>query len=101
MTETPCQTLEIFSPLVGDAFTLPFDNGTNLELVLCEASALPTHDFPGRTRDPFQLKFKGCQDFVLPQQIYHMLHPILASVSIFIVPVGKEQDGYIYQAVFN
>ena len=49
----------------------------------------------------FSLYFVGPGDFYLPQSIYRMEHDALGTLEIFIVPVGKEEAGYRYEAVFN
>lgn len=58
----------------------------------------------GQMREAFSLIFKSASPIVLPQKIYPMRNRSLADaqkVDVFIVPVGREKDGVLYQAIFN
>jgi hypothetical protein len=96
-------TATSFAPVVGDTFTLDAD-GTRLELELLEARL---HDPEGPAegesgaRAPFTLEFRGPVDPVLPQRIYGLEHPSFGTLEIFIVPVGRDDDGTAYEAVFS
>lgn len=94
-------TLNTFVPLQAQTFTLALDGGATLPLLLVEATALPGHAFPGRQRDPFHLRFKGPLSVLLDQRIHPLLHPAVGTLELFIVPIGQEPDGFIYQAVFS
>lgn len=59
---------------------------------------------PDMPREAFSLVFKSASPVVLPQRIYQMRNRSLADarkVDVFIVPIGREPDGTLYQAVFN
>lgn len=94
-------TLDSFAPLLAQSFTLDAGEGATLPLTLFEAAALPGNAFPGRQRDPFQIRFKGALEMLLEQRIYRLHHPALGALHLFLVPVGREPDGYVYQAVFS
>ena len=49
----------------------------------------------------FTLLFQGSDDVFLNQQIYAFSHDKLGDFELFIVPVGKDEKGYQYEAVFN
>ena len=58
----------------------------------------------GQAREAFSLTFRSTSQLVLPQRIYAMRNRSLADaqrVDVFIVPVGRDKDGVLYQAVFN
>jgi hypothetical protein len=38
---------------------------------------------------------------LLPQKTYPFTNPGMGKLSIFIVPIAREKDGVIYEAVFN
>lgn len=65
---------------------------------LTEARALAPVATPGAFA-PFSLLFRNVAS--LPQQIHRLVHPSLGEVDIFLVPVGRQGDATIYQAVFN
>ncbi len=92
-------TLEDFAGLVNETFSASLQD-VEVPFVLVEARPLA-----GRPdlamRPPFSLLFRNAASFLLPQQIYPMRHPRLGEVGIFLVPVARERDGFLYQAVFN
>lgn len=49
----------------------------------------------------FSVIFLGPADRMMPQHIYRLQHPQLGEMDLFLVPVGKQQSGYEYEAVFN
>lgn len=58
----------------------------------------------GQGREAFSLCFKSSSPVLLPQSTYQMRNRSIAGaekVGVFIVPIGREKDGYLYQAVFN
>ncbi len=92
-------TLEDFAGLVNETFAASLQDA-EVPFVLVEARPLPAH--PGlATRPPFSLLFRNAASFLLPQQIYAMRHPRLGEVGIFLVPIAREREGFLYQAVFN
>jgi len=100
MLAAAIDTLERFSPLVGDdRFELQLDDGSACSAALVEAKALPAPVFQGR--QPFSLLFEGPPQPLLPQRIYRISHPQLDAMHIFLVPVGRTQSATQYEAVFN
>ncbi|MHB8644748.1 MAG: DUF6916 family protein [Thermomicrobiales bacterium] len=106
-------THQFFAPLIGGFFSIAMDEGA-IDLRLVEVTPLP----PVRRRndagaaisvmgitaraEPFSLLFTGPSDRLLPQCIYHMAHPSVPEpLDIFIVPVGNQPDGFVYQAIFG
>lgn len=64
----------------------------------------PLKPQPGMVREAFSLTFKSANAVVLPQKIYQIRNRSLADaqkVAVFIVPVGRDAGGILYQAVFN
>ena len=90
-------TLETFEPCVGDAFTLSAD-GASVELVL--HSALAIGEWPGG-RQPFSLAFRGPAEPLLPQATYGLEHAELGAFHLFIVPIGRDSGGTLYEAVIT
>lgn len=50
-------------------------------------------------QEQFSLFFAG-KEF-LPQAIYSLKHDILGNFDLFLVPVEKNEKGFLYEAVFN
>lgn len=70
-----------------------------LSLVLVETKEVPG-GLPGG-RQPFTLLFRGPARPRLPQATYDFDHPKHGALSIFIVPVGADAEGTLYEAVFS
>jgi hypothetical protein len=97
-------TADSFSPAVGETFALDAGDAGRLELELLESRLhdpeAPPADASGK-RAPFSLLFRGPVDPILPQRIYHLEHPSVGAIEIFIVPVGQDAQGTSYEAVFG
>ncbi len=96
-------TVDTFSPLVGSAFVMHVDPQTRLRLNLIEAVPLgaPERAAPAETRQPFSLMFRGPRAPVAIQRIYQLENPSLGTFGLFLVPVGLDQEGMQYQAIFT
>jgi hypothetical protein len=88
-----------FSGREGEPFRLTGDDGAPLDLEL--VSVTPGAAPPAGRRRPFSLVFRGALEPVLPQQIYRFEHDELGSFELFIVPIGPDDAGMQYQAVFG
>ena len=94
-------TLDHFARHVDQIFSAVINDG-EVPFVLVEARALDaSRAMPGAARAPFSLLFRNASAFLFPQQIYAMRHPEVGEVGIFLVPIAREQAGFLYQAVFN
>src|SRR4051812_2932549 len=90
-------TKEMFRESVNTKFRLKAETSdpVELELVeLTESSSSPKHE-------QFALLFHGPQDHFLQQMIYPMEHEKLGELELFLVPIGRNQNGFQYEAVFN
>ena len=48
-----------------------------------------------------QEQFRGDRNQVFPQRIYPMKHDSIGDFDLFLVPVGRDETGTFYEAVFN
>ncbi|MGH6760862.1 MAG: DUF6916 family protein [Phyllobacterium sp.] len=94
-------TLERFAGCVGQGFDI--DLGTaSVALTLSEARPLPQENgLAGAMRSPFCLLFRSGSAVLLPQKMYRMTNATVGAVEIFIVPVARDRQGIVYQAIFN
>jgi len=92
--------VETFEPLVGSSFWVEFPTGGKVELRLTRAAKVMESEAARLARHPFSLYFVGPKSHMLRQQIYHMTHPDLEPMDIFLVPVGEDATIYQYEAVF-
>lgn len=101
-------TRETFAVRQGERFRLRAGE-EELETVLVEvvgrgvapsgkplqATGAPPH------REPFSLLFRAPRQPPLPQQIYPLDHDELGTLELFLVPVGEDDEGRYYEAVFT
>ncbi|QEE23078.1 hypothetical protein CS053_00140 [Rhodanobacter glycinis] len=94
-------TLEHFAGRLNESFAVDTGAGP-APFVLVEARPLPpVAGFHGTLRAPFSLLFRHEAAVLFPQKVYPMTHAALGQFGIFLVPVARDRDGFIYQAVFN
>jgi hypothetical protein len=92
-------TKESFVPATGSVFALPLGDGTTVRLELFEVLG---NGLQGRARrEQFALHFRGPASPALVQRTYQLEHQSLGTLEIFLVPVEKNADGMIYEAVFT
>ena len=94
-------TAESFEPHVGTSFWAEFPNGAKVELRLLRASKVMESEAARLPRHPFSLFFSGPRSFLMKQHIYRLTHESLEPMEIFLVPVGDDANGYLYEAVFT
>jgi hypothetical protein len=93
-------TLEHFASRINETFTVDLGHGKS-SFMLVEARPLPVVAVPGLIRAPFALLFHHASAVLFPQRIYQMENPGVGDFGIFLVPVARNQDGFVYQAIFN
>jgi hypothetical protein len=93
-------TVDDFAPLVGETFTLDAGEAGTLELELTAATPAGNPG-PEGTRHPFTVEFLGPSDPVAAQQTVRLNNERVGQLEIFIVPVGRDDSGTAYEAVFN
>lgn len=52
-------------------------------------------------QERFSLLFRGPNAPILAQQIYELRHPVLGECTLFLVPVGLNQQGALYEAIIS
>lgn len=93
-------SLDMFAAAAGEGFELSLGE-TTTPLTLVEMKPLPPKPFPGMQRAPFSLIFRGSSPIVLPQKIYSLTNATIGRLDLFLVPVGRDAGGVLYQALFN
>ena len=107
-------TLDDFAPHLDTGFEICLPDGRRVAATLVEAvangTAPPIRSLSGRegqdlmARDGggFTLQFVTPENFLPRQAIYHVRHPILGALDIFLVPHGPVAPrGFGYHAVFG
>src|SRR5262245_53099009 len=80
----------------------PAAHGAMLALELIEITDLGTDAAvaPAQRR-PFSLIFRQPEGAYLPQRIYSIEHAALGQLDLFLVPIGPDQRGMRYEAIFT
>lgn len=94
----PVLTFDLFRNRVGQVWVVDEPDTPPIEFTLTEAE--PLTNYAKLAREPFSLIFSA-PGGVMPQRSYDLRHDALGPMAIFLVPVGRTDDGTIYQGVFN
>lgn len=92
-----------FTPCLEQNFSIPVNEQDALAAQLIEVKELSfTSDpRPAGQKMPFSLVFQIENNDILPQQIYTMENETLGKVELFLVPIGQDEKGTRYEALFN
>jgi hypothetical protein len=94
-------TIATFEGRLGERFRMWVDGDTAVEAELIGAESLVApREGPG-TRAPFSIVFLGPTEPVFPQRIYRFEHEELGEFDLFVVPIGQDEIGTSYEAVFS
>ncbi|MFH0342561.1 MAG: DUF6916 family protein [Chromatiales bacterium] len=89
-------TKEIWADCLNERFIV----AGSIEMELLEVNSLG-HKHPRAGREPFSLVFRGPKAPVLIQKIYPLEHRSLGALDLFLVPIGPDQAGMRYAAIFT
>jgi hypothetical protein len=90
-------TAEDFRPHLGTRFRLA---GGPVGFELIEVTNL-SRTGSGGVRAPFSLVFRAPSEALLPQGIQKLEHDEFGVVELFLVPLGPDEAGMRYEAVFT
>ena len=94
-------TIELFQPRVGEPFRVIVDEKWEMPTRLSEVSVWGHEEAKTRQRHPFSLIFHARPDAVIPQAIYRIENANLEPFEAFLVPIGPDEGGMRYEAVFT
>lgn len=86
-----------FAAALHTQFGLRQDGSQSIELELIHVSELQSTP----RQEMYAIIFRGPLSAPLSQRIYQLEHEQMGMFSLFIVPVGKGEQGYEYEAIFN
>jgi uncharacterized protein DUF6916 len=75
------------------------DGQVALELVQVKGYSSNAREQSGLER--FSVFFVGPLEVKLPQHTYRLKHAKMGEFDIFLVPIGRNEQGFRYEAVFN
>lgn len=88
-------SLAYFQARQGQAFGMPEYGAVTLALI-----AVSGHPGPAGAIESYALLFRGPAQPVLEQRIHRLVHEG-DELAIFLVPVGRDDRGIKYEAIFN
>jgi hypothetical protein len=96
-------TFDQMKQCVGQNFRVEVDGREPVDLLLVRAGKVMESEAARLPRAPFSLFFLGPHEAFLPQKIYQFQHETFGPEpeGIFLVPVGKDPKGFLYEAVFT
>jgi len=90
-------TKSMFEENVNTKFWLLGDDSETYAMDLIEL----TNGYSTPRQEQFSLRFRGDRNKVFPQRIYPMKHDSIGDFDLFLVPIGRDDSGTFYEAVFN
>ena len=102
MTDLSTITHEDFEPCLGQTFLVTPEGADGLELELTQVKPLGSTDLvAGVLRQSFSLLFRGPLKPLLSQQLYRMENAAIGELLLFLVPIGPNENGMLYDVTFN
>lgn len=101
MKDLSVVTHEDFEPCLNGRFSVKTEQENGPQLELIEIKPLGERSPDARIRQPFSLLFRGPSEPMLPQQMYQLENPDCGELLLFLVPVGPDEKGMLYDTVFN
>lgn len=90
-----------FSKHVNTKFRLDLDGADNFEFELVEVKGYLSSDNEQSGMERFSIFFRGPSQPYLPQSTYSLQHDEMGQFEIFLVPIGRDDESFRYEAVFN
>lgn len=96
-------TVQTFAPQVNDTFRVFSDSSAPMDMTLIDVTDLgpASERDAAQRRAPFSLVFRGPRTGLLPQRIYRIEHHALGAFDLFLVPIGPDNEGMRYEAIFT
>jgi len=88
---------EEFAKHLNSKFRIRIDESQTVESELTEVSEL----LLSPKQERFSVVFRTSNDFFLDQGQRPLEHDVMGEFELFLVPVGRDNDGTYYEAVFN
>jgi len=97
MKMTEDLTREALTESLNSKFLMRFENAEPLELTLVSVTELPA----AAGQEQFSAIFGAPINAPIAQGIYQLEHERFGLFGIFLVPIGRDQEGVRYEALFN
>lgn len=87
----------IFAECLHHEFQRPIPEGSPISMELIEVTE--QNDNP--RLEQFTLVFRGPRELLLSQGVHPLEHEKLGRMELFLVPIGPDETGLRYEAIFN
>jgi hypothetical protein len=94
-------TQEEFSRHLKTKFRINAETPQPVELELSEVLSYRPEPNEQRGMERFSAIFSGPPDVFLSQGVYPLTHEQMGDLQLFLVPLGRDERGFNYEAVFN
>jgi hypothetical protein len=94
-------TRERFAAHVGDVFRMQVDASRAIDVELIAVEPSVRRPATEGHRAPFTIVFRAPRAAIYPQRTYRLEHATLGALDIFLVPIGFDDRGLRYEAVFS
>lgn len=88
---------EDFVPHVNSRFQMLLGEAGTLELELLSVE----DKSPSARQEQFVLTFRAPQNAPPQQGLFQLQHAVLGDGILFLVPIGRDAGGLVYEAIFN
>jgi len=92
-------TMDTFTPHVGETFRMIVNDEWEIHMRLSSVTALASAR--GAERAPFSMIFHAPPLAFVEQQMFSVEHDAMEPFALFLVPIGPDDNGMRYQAVFT
>lgn len=90
-----------FAKHLNTVFRVKVNEPRPVELKLVEVKGYGNGSNEQSGMERFSLFFSGPGDLHLPQRTYQLEHEQLGALDIFLVTIARDEQGFVYEAVFN
>jgi len=94
-------TEEEFSRHLNTKFRVRVEAPEPVELELTEVRGRPSEPHEQQGMERFSVFFRGPAHLRLNQHTFTLAHVRMGEFDLFLVPVGRDERGFNYEAVFN
>jgi hypothetical protein len=93
-----------FAPYLNQSFRIHVESAEPLQAELVEVTEKGSEvagEKESSERKTFSVVFRCVKDKQFVQKIYSVEHDKMGSLELFLVPIGPDEKGMLYEAVFN
>ena len=94
-------TEEEFSKHLNTKFGVKLELPEPVELELVEVKGRPSGPDEQQGMERFSVFFRGPGHIRLNQHTFTLAHERMGELHLFLVPVARDERGFLYEAVFN